>query len=541
MWRNAVRGRSFFRSVVGLVALFFLVSPLGAQADGTPSVIASGQGAAVAISNWTAFTIQQPSPEETSQTAGQIGPGFPFALWPMQTSGTSIVMRGGVASDGEVSTGYVIQNGADPQPGFKIGFEADSDWNFKAAASLLLHTGKSYAVGKAKKTIKKSLTPSDSAEDSVEDDPDDGVAEVIKGVKEVEFYYKVVKLIAKVLEALAPQFVMNIELGPISGTTQVTNACLTMYQSTPGVANVQIFGPDENITPDNEDSFFVVSAGAANGFSPGIVDVGVNGLCDWVCGVWNGSLELLTTMDLHNCNEVSLGGDTQEADYNEAQTRNNCLAEPSSGPAGVPWVAAAYANDVYVRAPENFCHPQLTQYPAAQWTAAGVTNSICGTCPGPAYNQPLGSWTENCDEVNWVPDQVTLTAKCATDSSSERTVQSTRSCETGYWTSVDGQLACENPPGSWSESCTFETFSDGTLCAQCYGFGGQNSSCATCPSGSWYNDLGQLMCEPLSSDSQAQKLPPPGPTRSLDPFPADSDTHATRLAGCPLSNGGGNS
>ena len=533
-WRNAVRGDLLFRIAMGALTLFFLVSPLGIQADDTPAVIASGQGAAVAISNWTDFTVQQPTEASTSQTAGLAGPGFPLALWPLQTTGTSLVMRGGPASRGELSATYVIQNGADPNPGFTIGFEADTQWDLQAGASLLLHSVKSYAVGKAKKTLKKNTSASSAGEDAVEDDPEDGVPEAIKAVKEVKSVYDIIKLIAKFFKALNPTFVMNIELSEAPGTTITNNSCVSKYQSTPGTANVQIFGPNELITPNNVDSFFVVSAGAANGLSPGLVDVGVNSLCDWVCSAWNGSLELLTTMDQSTCQAVLQETDPQYSDYNEIHAQNSCLPEVDSGVLGVPWVAPDFDSSVIAFTTETQCGtPQSIEYPVN--VVDGSLVSICGTCPTPGSNEPLGDWDQHCDAVSYDPDQQILTANCDTLYSTDRTIPSTLQCLTGHWgvtypDGENGQLECQNPPGSWADSCEFEYYGNGTLCASC---GGVNT-CATCPSGSWSSFDGTLMCE--THVSQTQVLPPPDPG-PLETSPLELRSQATLLAGRPISFG----
>jgi len=518
--------------VVGTLTLFLLVSLQAAQAEDPPAVIASGQGAAVAISNWTSFTVQQPTEASTSQNAGLAGPGFPFALWPMQTTGTSVVMRGGPASRGELSATYVIQNGADPNPGFTIGFEADTQWDFNAAASLLLHSAKSYAVGKAKSAVKKPTSASSAGEDAgeaaVEDDPEDGVPEIIKAVNEVKDVYDVIKLIAKFFKALDPTFVMNIKLSAASGSVITNDSCVSKYQSTPGPANVQIFGPEEAITPSNVDSFFVVAVGATNGLSPGLVDVGVNSLCDWVCSAWNGSLELLTTMDQSTCQAVLQETDPQYSDYYEIYAQNTCLPDPASGPNGVPWVSPSLDWAVNVFSTQTSCTaPYAQEYP--------TYNSICGECDPPGSGLPLGDWNQACDEVSYDPDQQILTANCDTASSTDRTIPSTLQCLTGHWgvnypDGEDGQLECQNPPGSWTDDCEFENYENGTLCASC----GGASTCATCPSGSWSSFDGTLMCE--THVSQTQVLPPPDPG-PLETSPLELRSQATLLAGRPISFG----
>ena len=153
------------RATRGFLAACFTLVTLSAQADDQPQVIATGQGIAVAISNWTNYVMQQPSEASYDQNAGLAGPGFPFALWPLQHTGTSIVMRGGPASEGQVAASYVLLNDAETQPGFIIGFEADTEWNFEAAASLLLHTAKKTAAKKTttKKTASKSTASKSTA------------------------------------------------------------------------------------------------------------------------------------------------------------------------------------------------------------------------------------------------------------------------------------------------------------------------------------------------------------------------------------------
>ena len=484
------------RATRGFLAACFTLVTLSAQADDQPQVIATGQGIAVAISNWTNYVMQQPSEASYDQNAGLAGPGFPFALWPLQHTGTSIVMRGGPASEGQVAASYVLQNDAETQPGFIIGFEADTEWNFEAAASLLLHTAKKTAAKQTKNAAKEATK--DTAE----------AAGAADGMTEVIAVYKVIKLIAKLFGALDPTFVMNIQLDPTYGTTFVDNSCVTKYQSTPGPANVQIFGPDEAITQDNVDSFFVVSAGSSNGIAPGFVDLGVNSLCDYACAAWDGSLELLTNMDQTTCLDVLDDTDPQASDYDAAYEQNTCLSDINSGEANLAWIAPNWGENFYpVFSPDTQCEsPEFIDMPQL-W----IGDTLCGTCTLTETEAPQGTWSESCNQVSYVvtPDgtstQQTLTADCAADGSTERTIQSAATCSTNHWSNNNGQLECAYPPGSWSEECDFNLYTEGSLCAVCEG--SDEVTCATCPSGSWYNFEGQLMCDEDTSTSYF--VPPP--------------------------------
>lgn len=483
------------RATRGFLAACFTLAALSAQADDQPQVIATGQGIAVAISNWTNYVMQQPSEASYDQNAGLAGPGFPFALWPLQHTGTSIVMRGGPASEGQVAASYVLQNDAETQPGFIIGFEANTEWNFEAAASLLLHTAKKTAAKQTKNAAKEATK--DTAE----------AAGAADGMTEVIAVYKVIKLIAKLFGALDPTFVMNIQLAPTYGTAFVDNSCVTKYQSTPGPANVQIFGPDEAITQDNVDSFFVVSAGSSNGIAPGFVDLGVNSLCDYACAAWDGSLELLTNMDQATCLDVLDGTDPQASDYDAAYEQNICLSDINSGEANLAWIAPDWENSYPVFSPDTQCEsPAFIDLPQL-W----IGDTLCGECTLTETEAPQGTWSESCNQVSYVvtpygsSTQQTLTADCAADGSTERTIQSAATCSTNHWSNNNGQLECAYPPGSWSEECDFNLYSEGSLCAVCEG--SDEVTCATCPSGSWYNFEGHLMCDEDTSTSHV--VPPP--------------------------------
>ena len=280
----------------------------------------------------------------------------------------------------------------------------------------------------------------------------------------------------------------------------------------------------------------------ANGFSPGYVDVGVHRLCDWVCASWNASLEIVSELKSSACEEI-LSSNTSEAAlvYEEVAQQKSCLVSPSAGVGDLPWVTPTWATEVYAFDPSAECSANLVfSSPGTSQFGSG----ICGACTPPGFDEPLGNWTQYCDETEYIPaspgsgNLAQLSAKCSADETAtrqDRTVASSQSCNTGHWT-IDGStaaLACELPPGSWKDSCAFSSFSGATLCASCPG--GEFPLCATCPTGRWAYAGGRLLCDQPGSTTQQQQL---RKEETLGKFSADNALRSTLLIGSPRTDGG---
>ncbi|MCH2173531.1 CVNH domain-containing protein [Myxococcota bacterium] len=464
----------------------------------TPQVVAESQAIAVAISNLTPHMLNTPS-FDSGDDDGFAGPGFPYSIWPYQNTGTGVVMRGGIASGGFVGRSYRIENGAATPPAFSLGFSADTEWDFDAAASLLLHQTKQYGVKKAKAEV-AGPSPSSVAKKT-------GKAALVStgafdGMDEVLATLKVIKEFAKIFKALDPTFVMNIELSADSGSTLYDNSCVAKYQNTPGPANVQIVGPDETITQTNADEYFVVAAGSVNKLNPGFVDVTVSSLCDYVCANWNGTLDYLNEYSQSDC-ESATSGTTALTNYQAFVNQNTCLQQANLGPAGTAWVTPpdqAFARFV----PPDQCGS------TGNYGYLPEATSICGECPPVESQTALGSWSESCDETSF--DGTTLCANCAGPGSTTRDIPSCQQCDTGHWSNDDGTLACADPPGSWSTTCDFDSFEGTTLCATCETDTSSipdSSTCQACSSDEWSNINGQLVCAPAVQSASVERLVAP--------------------------------
>ena len=480
-----------------LLLLLFCVgvfaSPIEANSPNS-QVAAESQGIAVAISNWTPFMVNTTTTSPDAN-GGVVGPGFPFSILPYQNTGTGVYLRGGIASEQWVSMPYRIENDGAFSLTFALYFEATTDWDVKAAASDVLHAVKKKATGDAKKSLKKSAE--DSGEDALE------AAGAADGMTEVYVTLKVIEDIAKLFKALDPTYKMVFGFAEGDNPNQIPfydNTCITMNQNTPGPANVILVGPDETITSENTDDFFVVAAGSVNQTDPGFVDISVSPLCDYVCAAWNATLDYLNEYPQSDCVDATSGstGDTNYAAFSE---QNSCLVLSGDGPGSVAWVSPPSGQFARLVPPDGCYATVIDSY-------GPVPSSICGACPEVSTG-PAGSWSESCNEVSLTDD--TLCANCANDASSDRINYSCSTCSTEVWGNSDGALTCDTspPPGSWAQTCIMNSYNgtEQNLCASCENdYGDYVSSCQTCTSLTWTNENGQLTC--AASSQTASREPP---------------------------------
>lgn len=472
-----------------------------AGAQGTPAVVATAQGITVALANLTPYVLNRVG---LTENAANAGPGYPVVILPYQHTGTSVTMRGGVASGGESAVAYAIGDFADNTTiSFQLFFKADTIWDFDAAASLMLHAAKSKATSSAKSKLK------DSAKDGAE------AAGAADGMTEVIEVYKLVKLFAKLFGALDPTFVMDISIEPFyEFTVKTDDACISKNQNSPGPAVVEILGPSTDIGSANVGAFYVAAAGSSNKYEPGFVDLSVHSLCDYVCAVWNSTLDELNETSQSDCADAQSSGSTQQANYNEIAAQNSCLTQASASN-GIPWVTIESDGPTYKRYDPSVSCSTTTL--AAYEAQVG----ICGGCAPLEASEPLGSWSESCDEVSYSGG--VLTANCATNTDPNYTSESSLGCSTGHWNNDDGELACAEPPGSWSTSCDFVSFSGTTLCASCATDTDSNrisESCQPCTSDVWSNVDGFLSCAPPPATQTASRsAPPPAASKVLSPPP----------------------
>ena len=105
-----------------LLAVVVLVgaSPVDAQLS---AVLAEDQGIAVTISNYTPYTLTDESDEYAKTNSGDIiGPGFPPTVLPYQHTGTSIFLRGGIASGATATMSYFFNQFNDAGVGTELIF-----------------------------------------------------------------------------------------------------------------------------------------------------------------------------------------------------------------------------------------------------------------------------------------------------------------------------------------------------------------------------------------------------------------------------------
>ena len=435
---SLTRKARHFAQLLAAVALVG-ASPAGAQNPALDSQVrAQEQGIALAISNNTTYNLSTLG--STDSEVNVNGPGFPTLLLPYQHSGTGIFLRGGPASEGLVEQIYFLKSQGTY---FSLLFEADTDWDLKAAASDVLHAVKSKVSSEAKDSLKDDAKK--GGDDALKAaGAEDGMTEVIETMK-------VIEAIAKLFKALDPEYVMAFGWQPQPNYPFYANeSCISENVTTPAPANVVIVGPDQTPTADNTDDFFVLSALSVNKDNPGFVDASITPMCAYACAAFNASNDWLNSYTEAECNSQFTGSNTTAAVdvYKGYDELNVCIRTAEDGPAGVSWVTPpTYAIERWY--PDgSSCVQNPINYPV-------VTDSICGVCPSaqpqpqPQPQQPSGSWQESCEQTSW--DSPTLCANCAPAGSGLDSVYSCASCSSGEFTNADGTLVCANSAAASSD------------------------------------------------------------------------------------------
>mgnify|MGYP006158186781 FL=1 len=190
-----------------LLAVVVLVGASPADAQNS-AVLAEDQGIAVAITNFTRYTLQRNIDEAVD---GFAGPGFPLTILPAQHTGTDVFLKGGTGA--YITTQYVLEktNGGsvpDGSLGFMLTFEGDTSWDFEAAASDVMHDVKEKVSSDAKTNIKNAAE--ETGEDAVKAaGAEDGMTEVIDTMK-------VIKEIAQVLQRSQPILRKHRQRNPLN-------------------------------------------------------------------------------------------------------------------------------------------------------------------------------------------------------------------------------------------------------------------------------------------------------------------------------------
>ena len=447
--------RSIVKNLAPLLPLFALIgaSPADAQIPATPrivynqnsSVLADQQGIALAISNYTPFTmlaIADPANKNVN------GPGFPSVLLPAQHSGTGVFLRGGLASEAVVAQYYEFAGLASETAlplGFGLGFWASTDWDFKAAASDVLHAVKSKVSSEAKDSLKDDAKK--GGDDALKAaGAEDGMTEVIETMKVIEG-------IAKLAKALDPQYAMQFgwTLADEEYPFYSGEKCISKNTADPP-ANIVIVGPAGQLTAESADNFYALSALSVNAEYPGFVDASITPMCAYACAAFNASNDWLNDYTEAECNSQFTGSNTTAAVdvYSGYDALNACIRTAEDGPAGVSWVTPPTNTIERWHPDDSSCVQTAINYPV-------ITDSICGACPSaqpqpqPQPQQPSGSWQESCltPPTSW--ESPTLCANCA-DGSGSGSVDSCATCSSGEFTNEDGTLTCANSAAASSDN-----------------------------------------------------------------------------------------
>ena len=364
-----------------LLAVVVLVGASPADAQNS-AVLAEDQGIAVAITNFTRYTLQRNIDEAVD---GFAGPGFPLTILPAQHTGTGVFLKGGTGA--YITTQYVLEktNGGsvpDGSLGFMLTFEGDTSWDFEAAASDVMHDVKEKVSSDAKTNIKNAAE--ETGEDAVKAaGAEDGMTEVIDTMK-------VIKEIAQVLGALDPSFVMKFgwETANVDGTEGVFydgESCIRENTDSPAAANVAILGPDQTPTYENADQFYVLSAFGTSRYNPGLVDASITPMCAYVCAAFNATNEALDDYSQTDCTSMIAADTVQQDAYNGYSVLNACLvAGGLDGPDGVAWVTPPTSASLRWGPTSGTYEPDGTAVASCAQTTfryPDVTDSICGTCP----------------------------------------------------------------------------------------------------------------------------------------------------------------
>ena len=277
-----------------------------------------------ALWNFTPHVLE--SSFSSKEGVGMSGARF-IGAWPYQHTGFSLGLKAGSQDDRRASASYKILDGdtGEVLGGFTLSFKGFRDWNFEAAADLLLHQTKSFVVKSTKSNIKSEIN--DSISDLFEDtgrasapastatSPDFDWKKHLKkitkkaalatgafdGLDEVEAAIDVIKEIAKIIEALDPSASVHVEIENYQASEIPFELRyiepITIDTSTPGTVNIQVIAPAGKLLSDgNAFRFFVVALGATGDTFPGFIDMSVSPFCDFVCSAWRGTEDLLASL-----------------------------------------------------------------------------------------------------------------------------------------------------------------------------------------------------------------------------------------------------
>lgn len=467
------RGRRF---AAALVATIGLLSPLAAAPALAELQIHANEGLlTVGVWNWTPYYLHR---EVLKTTSNGFNPSpFWTSVWPYQqtgvsfssdTSGTPWLMFDLEIQDDKSTPGNA--------PVFTLEFNEKTVWDIKAVADLLLHQAKSGAVSWAKKKAKSQFQ--DPAKDAAKEAATATAAEF--GLEEIKVAVKVLKEIGKIFNALNPSRILSLKIYTPSKNLEsdFDDACLDL--NTDNATQRVVGPPGVALDWSTADRFYVVTAGSvtggqadnsepsssdANKAQPGMIDMAVTPLCDFVCGAFNGIAADLIEYSQSDCtNALSDSTGTALKQYRDAKNLLECLQSPyelttSNSPiegnnhrgqsylAPPPGSLVTYNPDWSCTTPASIDYLLVYYGDGLNPEEFDLTNddiSFCGQCVTAyptGFTEAEGSWSQTCDLVTF--DGSELCAKCATDTSSYRESYSCTSCPANQYGNTNGQLFCE--------------------------------------------------------------------------------------------------
>jgi hypothetical protein len=463
------RGR---RLTAVLLATVGLLGPLATAPALAELQIHANEGLlTLAVWNWTPYYLGR-NELKTSSEAFNPSP-FWTSIWPYQQTGISFSS----ASSGtaQLIFDFEIQDDKSTpinNPVFTLEFNENTTWDIKAAADLLLHQAKSGAVSWSKKKAKSQFQ--DPAKDAAKEAATATAAEF--GLEEVKVAVKVFKEIGKIFNALDPHRRVKLDIYTPSKNSESDFNDVCLNRSTDNATQRVVGPPGVSLDWSTADKFYVVTAGSvtggqngdsepsggnANKVQPGMIDMAVTPLCDFVCGAFNGIAADLIEYSQSDCTNAQ-SDTTAYSQYQDATNLLECLQKAPLTPANSPLQAEGLPATYLVPPPGTFdtYNPEFSCTTKTQrdylfeyaYHGFGTPLSIqypddfafCGQCVTAyptGFTEAEGSWSKSCDLVSF--DGSELCASCADATSTVRNVYSCTSCPANQYGNSNGQLFCE--------------------------------------------------------------------------------------------------
>jgi len=477
--RSPASGRRFHRYrrlAAASLATLGLVSPLAASPALAELQIHANEGLlTVGFWNWTPYYLARDVRETTS--SGFNPSPFWTSMWPYQQTGVSFSSH--TSGSPELVFNIEIQDdgvATGSPPVFTLDFSETTSWDIKAVADLLLHQAKSGAVSWAKKQVKNQVS-GDPAKDAAKEAATATAAEF--GMEEIKIAVKVFKEIGKIFNALNPERKIKLKIYTPSKPSESDFSDVCLNRSDDNATQRVVGPPGVELDWSTADQFYVVTAGsvtggqsdddeppksAANKAQPGMIDMAVTPLCDFVCGAFNGIASDLIQYSQDDCVNAQ-SDDNAKSQFEGAQKLLECLQNPNLPNYNSPLEGSvrpqAYLvpprGDLDTYDPDRSCDVQSeTDYydlffdgisnPPPPYTVDDF--ALCGQCvtdyPYTTFTEAEGSWSQSCDLITFDGESPPeLCANCADAESPVRDHFSCASCPSNQYGNADGQLFCE--------------------------------------------------------------------------------------------------